>query len=193
MAAVDEGRMVLVGQLYAPLLIKRNFVDLERRTLWIIHEYKSESFANSDVQILNVDRLRGDAQGIIRRWREDRMRFDVFCWYESETRPFNLEFVRNLAPCFILGRRALNPRNEQDYFIALEAFGRPMSRRDIEAVMTRTEEDRLSLARMLVMRANQGWIYCNMLFTRLWNSDLDVFFLEYEFLRSTEKENFRGG
>lgn len=183
MAVVDEGRMALVGQLYTHMLEKRIFVDEERRTLWIIRRYDANIFANCEVSILNVNILAGEARGIVARYRADNNRFNVFCWYETEIRPFNLDDTRGLSPCFVLGRWAVNTRNENDCEIAMEAFGKAMSRRDIRISMMNTEEDRYSLARMLVMRANQGWLYCDMLFTRLWNSDLVVYFLDLEFLR----------
>lgn len=41
----------------------------------------------------------------------------------------------------------------------------------------------MSLAKMLVYRSIHGWLYCDMLMTRLWCSGLDVFFVNFEFLR----------
>lgn len=183
MAAIDEGRAMLVRQLYSEHLDKRLVIEEENRTLWIVYRFNANILNIHEVRVIRIDKLFDEARLIVNRWQKEHQRYDVFCWYESETRPFDVEVARDLLPNLILGRRILNPRNEHDYEVAAEAFGKMISRREISQLMVRADDNHMSLAKMLVYRSIHGWYYCDMLMTRLWCSELEVFFVDFEFLR----------
>lgn len=108
----------------------------------------------------------------------------MFCWYETEAREFNEEEALHLIPNIILGRRVLNPRSDDDYEVVTEAFGRILRRNDIANILVRrVDEGDMNLAQMLIARSVHGWYFCDMLFLRLWCSDLTPHFHELEFLR----------
>lgn len=67
MAAVDEGRILIIGQLYSPTMQRRVVVDEDLCTLWNVHMFNNDTFENSNIGILNAARLRGEEGAIVAR------------------------------------------------------------------------------------------------------------------------------